>query len=232
MLWEVQRRSESPEAEPFVPALLVKYDAAAWGNENTLREILKAIHKVKSGLDDDIYDAIYLGQLDDNNLLMGLENDLPELSETVATEEVEDTESEEDDRGVRNMNPSQARIELIIDVFEETGQRALALCELRPLWVDQSDLAGVPQPGLPGSDAAGYYLVRAEKRRASGRKYVAGAAQCRGSAGTEGTRSTPARRHVQTCMADLFPGATGGQDVSDPVAAGHYRPTQRAPVAR
>jgi S-DNA-T family DNA segregation ATPase FtsK/SpoIIIE len=91
MLWEVQRREEDPEAEPVMPALLAKYDVAAWGDETTLREILKVIHRAQSGLDDEVYDAIYAGQLDDSNLLTGLDNGLPEPAATATADEDEDT---------------------------------------------------------------------------------------------------------------------------------------------
>jgi hypothetical protein len=60
------------------------------------------------------------------------------------------------------MNPSQARIELIIDVLEETGQRALALCELRPPQLIKAILQEFHSLEYLGDDAADYYLARAE----------------------------------------------------------------------
>ena len=96
MLWEIQRREEDPEAEPVVPALLAKWDVSAWSDEATLREILKAIHRAISGLDGETYDAIYADQLDDSNLLMGLDADLPDLAESEAAGEDENAELEED----------------------------------------------------------------------------------------------------------------------------------------
>jgi hypothetical protein len=60
------------------------------------------------------------------------------------------------------MNPSQARVELTIDVFEETGQRALVLAELRPSQLVKAILQEFHSLEYLGDDATNYYLVRAE----------------------------------------------------------------------
>ena len=60
------------------------------------------------------------------------------------------------------MNPSQARVELTIDVFEETGQRALVLSELRPSQLVKAILQEFHNLEYLGDDANDYYLIRAE----------------------------------------------------------------------
>lgn len=96
MLWEACRREEDPEAAPVLPALLAQCDVTTWSREETLREILKAVHKEKSGLDEQTYLAIYADQLDDSNLLTGLDNDLPELADARPIAEVDSTELPEE----------------------------------------------------------------------------------------------------------------------------------------
>jgi hypothetical protein len=60
------------------------------------------------------------------------------------------------------MSPSQARVELFIDVFEETGQRALALSELRPSQLVQAILQEFHNLEYLGDSADDYCLVKAE----------------------------------------------------------------------
>lgn len=81
MLWDVQNCSESPGAEPLLPGLLAQYEPEAWADEKVLRHVLKAVHRaINSGLDDELYTTIYGDQIDDDNLIIGLENGLPELN--------------------------------------------------------------------------------------------------------------------------------------------------------
>jgi hypothetical protein len=58
------------------------------------------------------------------------------------------------------MSPSQARVELTIDVFEETGQRALALSELKPPQLVNAILQEFHNLEYLGDDADAYYLLR------------------------------------------------------------------------
>jgi len=60
------------------------------------------------------------------------------------------------------MSPSQARVELTIDVFEETGQRALALSDLKPPQLVNAILQEFHNLEYLGDDADAYYLLRAE----------------------------------------------------------------------
>ena len=60
------------------------------------------------------------------------------------------------------MSPSQARVELTIDVFEETGQRALALSDLKPPQLVKAILQEFHNLEYLGDDADAYYLLRAE----------------------------------------------------------------------
>lgn len=59
------------------------------------------------------------------------------------------------------MNSSQARIELFIDVFEQAGQRALALSELKPAQLVAAILQEFHALEYLGDSADAYYLVRA-----------------------------------------------------------------------
>jgi len=78
MVWETQRRHENPEVEPLLPGLLARYEPEAWADEQVLRQVLRAVHRTISGLEEELYKSIYGDQLDDDSLLIGLENDLPE----------------------------------------------------------------------------------------------------------------------------------------------------------
>jgi hypothetical protein len=62
------------------------------------------------------------------------------------------------------MNSSQARVELFIDVFEETGQRALALSELKPSELVSAILQEFHDLEHLGDNAEDYYLAKAESR--------------------------------------------------------------------
>jgi len=60
------------------------------------------------------------------------------------------------------MNFSRARVELTIDVFEETGQQALALPDLRPPQLVKAILQEFHNLEHLGDSADDYYLVKAE----------------------------------------------------------------------
>lgn len=60
------------------------------------------------------------------------------------------------------MNPSQVRVELTIDVFELTRQRALVLSDLRPSQLVKAILQEFHTLEYLGDNADDYYLVKAE----------------------------------------------------------------------
>ncbi len=96
MLWEVQRREADPETEPVMPALLARYAATTWHDEQTLRDVLKGVHQATLNLDEEVYNQLFGEEPDDTNLLTGLESALPDLKLEGAAATMEDIESEEE----------------------------------------------------------------------------------------------------------------------------------------